>query len=377
MRLALLHECLSTSFNAQRKKLRWWLYIRWLPMPEIHPYGKSQSDTKNIYSVHIFPNPRSRSAAARLLSIEIINALSSSIIMPRNNKQKPPTRRCIALTKLGIQCKNTINCYHHRCPDKACPQGPQPHTSEEEEWTPLSIRQEYLSRASPCRTSTSGSPNGIGHRDTSRVPPSPGEIPNPNNTHRPNPLFHDGSSRISEVNEEDDDVQEQSSGPRHAQPSHDLLGLESPVQSPSIREEDTRIQHEEDNIAGPSRARGSTLRSIFERSNAAIRRRVINDGILRSPRFDPTLSDPNPESSETQTNIPNETRYDNEPVDARADSLTLAPSTRSSRPPTQSSPSNTNHSRNATPEIMHPADTARQSLTPPSRDSEPSEPGGT
>ncbi|KAK0511091.1 hypothetical protein JMJ35_006643 [Cladonia borealis] len=178
---------------------------------------------------------------------------------------------------------------------------------------------------------------------------------NLNNTQRQNPPFPDNPSRFSEYNGRDDDGQEQVSGPGHAQPSPDVHALGSSVQSPSIGEEDTRIRHEEDNIAGPSGARGSIERfdQHLRRQASLLRARFINDGLCKSPLFDPTVPDPYPE----------------------AESLTLTTPTRSSQPPTQSSPSNPNQSRNSTLEMIHPDDTARQSLTPSSYYSEPREPG--
>ena len=150
-------------------------------MPELHPYGQSQSDTENTYSVHIFPNSRSRSATAHLLSTKIINVLSLSIIMPHNNHQPTPTRRCIALTRSGSQCKNTINCSHHRCKDRGCTE--EKHTRRDIPSMPLSTRQEYLTSAYSCTTSISRSPSGNGQRDISTVPPSPHRMPNQNDMH--------------------------------------------------------------------------------------------------------------------------------------------------------------------------------------------------
>ena len=281
-------------------------------MPKLHRYGRSQSDTENTYSVYIFPNPRSRLATAHLLSTEIINVLSSSIIMPQYNHQLTPTRRCIALTRSGSQCKNTINCSHHRCKDRGCTK--EKHTRRDIPLTDLSIRQEYHTLACSCTTSVWRLPNGNGQCNTSTVPPSPYRMPNQNDTHHQNTLFPDESSRNSAVNERGDGDQEQVSGPGHAQPSLNVHARGSSVQPPLIKNEDTRIRHEEYDIAGPSKAIQPIQRSDkdFNREVTPLLDFSLDDGPLGSPILDPTPTATNPEAVVTAKGKEKERRYSNE-----------------------------------------------------------------
>ena len=200
--------------------------------------------------------------------------------MPHNNPQQ--TRRCIARTRSGNQCKNTINCSHHRCKDRDCAEEIS-HTRRDIPLTPLSIRQEYLASARLWTTNTSRSPNGSCRRDTSTVPP--------------NPLFPADSVRISEIDETDDDNQEQVLGSGHAQPSfikHESLDFDaqgSSVQPPLIGNEGIRVRDGEINIAGPSTIRQPIQR--YDQSSSSeftpLLDSLIDDGLLWIPCLDPSL----------------------------------------------------------------------------------------
>ncbi len=113
-------------------------YKHYLLLFELHL--KYQSDTENTYSVHIFPDPRSRLATPRPLSAETINVLLSNIVMPNNDHQR--ARRCIAKTKKGSQCNNSIDCPHHRCEEPDCEEEVL-HTRQGIPLTPLNLRQEH------------------------------------------------------------------------------------------------------------------------------------------------------------------------------------------------------------------------------------------
>ena len=232
--------------------------------------------------------------------------------MPYNNHQPTPARRCIALARSGSQCKNTINCSHHRCKDRGCAE--EKHTRRDIALTDLSIRQEYLTPACLYTTSTSRSPNGSGQRDTSTVPLSLHRVPNQNNMHCQNSLIPDESSRNSEVNERDDDDHGQVPGPRHAQPSLDVHARGSPVQPPLFKDKDTRIRHEEYDIAGLSRARQSLQRSDqpFQNKVTPLLDPSLDVKTLGSPILDSTLRDPNPEAVVTAKGEEKEARCSNE-----------------------------------------------------------------
>ena len=174
--------------------------------------------------------------------------------MAYNNHQ--PNRRCIALTKSGIQCKNTINCSHHRCNDRNCIK--ERHTRRNIPLTPLSIRQEYRTFACSCTTSVSISPNGNSRCHTGTVPPSLHELPTQNNIYYQNPPFPNEASRISDVNQRDGNDQEQVLGPGHAQIStQNNMHRQNPLfpdQSSRILEVNETHNDGQEQVSGPGHA---------------------------------------------------------------------------------------------------------------------------
>ena len=82
--------------------------------------------------------------------------------MPNNDHQR--TRRCIAKTKRGSQCNNSVDCPYHRCEKSDCEEEAL-HTRRDIPLTPLNLRQEhYLTRK---RT------NGMAQGVSSRSIPDP------------------------------------------------------------------------------------------------------------------------------------------------------------------------------------------------------------
>ena len=74
------------------------------------------------------------------LSAETIKVLSSNFVMP--NDEYPRARRCIAKTKSGCQCKNSVNCSYHRCNESDCEEEPS-HSRRDTPLTPSNLRHDY------------------------------------------------------------------------------------------------------------------------------------------------------------------------------------------------------------------------------------------
>ena len=191
--------------------------------------------------------------------------------MPNDDHQR--TRRCIAKTRSGSQCKNTINCSHHRCKDLVCA-GQLSHTRRDIPLTPLSIRQEYLAPARSYTLIASRSLNGSGQCDTITVPPRPDGIPDQDETHHQNALPPADFWRVTEGNRTDSNDQEEASGPGNAQ-----SGL---------------IQHE------------SEVTPLLDLLDSP-----LDDRLVGRPVLDPTFPDQNLEVGVTAKGKEKEIRYNN------------------------------------------------------------------